>query len=115
MTTDLIARLEELEKQATPGSWKYVLDGQCWPLLTAGDDVIFSPQGANNEPRPDADSAFAIELRNNLPAIIRALKVQQAAEAWVSAAESFEPIGRGPTNLRLAGDALVRAVKGEQP
>lgn len=59
--TDLIARLEELEKQATPGPWAYVLDGQGWPLLVAGDDVIFSPQGANNEPRPDADSAFAMK------------------------------------------------------
>lgn len=78
--TDLIARLEELEKAATPGPWAYVLDGQGWPLLVAGDDVIFSPQGANNEPRPDADSAFAIELRNNLPLLLHALKVQQAAE-----------------------------------
>ena len=51
--TDLIARLEELEKAATPGPWAYVLDGQSWPLLVAGDDVIFSPQGANNESLAD--------------------------------------------------------------
>ena len=108
MVTDLIARLEELEKQATPGPWAYVLDGQGWPLLVAGDDVIFSPQGANNEPRPDADSAFAIELRNNLPAIIHALKVLEAAEDACQEMTWAEFIGQ-------KWPALVRAVKGEQP
>lgn len=86
MTTDLIARLEE--------------------------HIAMHEEGVREQ---DDAKLCLCDLAEDLPAFLHALKVQQAAEAWVSAAESFEPIGRGPTNLRLAGDALVRAVKGEQP
>lgn len=120
--TDLIARLEELEKVATPGPWTETGDPHlccdCPGSLDTGANV-----------------AIVLELRNNLPAILRALKVQQAAEAYVDAGGSFllviggrvccpccdnpEPWdGEVPDFIHRPDcqlEALVRAVKGEQP
>ena len=56
------------------------------------------------------DAALIAELRNNLPAIIHALKVLEAAEGW---RKSHRYLGWGAS--REAEEALVRAVKGEQP
>ena len=111
--TDLIARLEELEKQATPGPWKYRHRQSDWYVeLGAGDwhdewcrrrlaEMIDPEQGWH-------DAALVSELRNNLPAILHALKVQQAAEDACQEMTWAEFIGK-------KWPALVRAVKGEQP
>lgn len=73
--TDLIARLEELEKAATPGPWTETGDPHlccdCPGSLDTGANV-----------------AIVLELRNNFPAILHALKVQQAAEAWALARQN---------------------------
>lgn len=107
--TDLIARLEELEKAATPGPWTETGDPHlccdCSGSLDTGANV-----------------AIVLELRNNLPAILRALKVQEAAEEWELAREKFMDgvaVGLVEQNVtdRLVETeaALSRAVKGEQP
>ena len=85
--TDLIARLEELEKAAAPGPWfvhaNDLIGG--WSVMNCDlPPSRADPKEGNYEVGAfmsgTSDSALIVELRNNLPAIIHALKVQQAAE-----------------------------------
>lgn len=114
--TDLIARLTELEKQATPGPWfvhaNDLIGG--WSVMNCDlPPSRADPKEGNYEVGDfmsgTSDSALIAELRNNLPTILHALKVQEAAEAYVNT---------GDANLREYMNAkanLWRAVKGEQP
>ena len=115
--TDLIARLEELEKAATPGPWfvhaNDLIGG--WSVMNCDlPPSRADPKEGNYEVGDfmsgTSDSALIVELRNNLPAIIHALKVLEAAEGW---RKSHRYLGWGAS--REAEEALVRAVKGEQP
>lgn len=107
--TDLIARLEELEKAATPGPWTETGDPHlccdCPGSLDTGANV-----------------AIVLELRNNLPAIIHALKVQQAAEDLTGLLTERPNLLCPVCGMRpdmhddwCAWGELVRVVKGEQP
>ena len=125
--TDLIARLTELEKAATPGPWtsrdeKRGAKKSIWRADTAREvsEAEWGPRFADRPSRygphregvancfSKEDAAFIVELRNNLPAILHALKVQQAAEDACQEMTWAEFIGK-------KWPALVRAVKGEQP
>ena len=116
--TDLIARLTDLEKEATPGPWnsRWYVEGATqeeWgpasPLVARIEYANSNCVGKRHIPWSQTDADLLSELRNNLPAILRALKVQEAAEEWYRCAKA----GDGPTALK-AYDALVAAVKGEQ-
>ena len=123
--TDLIARLTALEKEATPGPWtsrdeKRGAKKSIWRADTAREvsEAEWGPQFADRPSRygphrEDVANCFSketaaliVELRNALPAILHALKVNKAAEAWVEARQTIDE-----QPLRWA---LVRAVKGEQ-
>ena len=113
--TDLIARLTELEKQATPGPWfvhaNDLIGG--WSVMNCDlPPSRADPKEGNYEVGDfmsgTSDSALIAELRNNLPTILHALKVQQAAEDACQEMTWAEFIGK-------KWPALVRAVKGEQP
>ena len=117
--TDLIARLELFEQSMA----RCAIEGHDNP------SVPWCDYCTNLRDKRD------MLLADNLPAILRALKVQQAAEAYVDAGESFllvidgklccpccdspEPWdGEVPDFIHKPGcklDALVRVVKGEQP
>lgn len=114
--TDLIARLEELEKVATPGPWnsRWYVEGATqeeWgpasPLVARIEYANSNCVGKRHIPWSQTDADLLSELRNNLPAILHALKVQQAAEAYV------DNLGAEKEWIHHAN--LVRAVKGEQP
>ena len=124
--TDLIARLEELEKAATPGPWEpegvggLHMDGtrDGYVICSAPERRIASlyPTTTNRLVRR-FDAALIAELRNNLPAIIHALKVQEAAEAWEPLYQTVtygEPKFADHKEFEQAERALVAAVKGEQ-
>ena len=127
--TDLIARLTELEKAATPGPWtsrdeKRGAKKSIWRADTAREvsEAEWGPRFADRPSRygphregvancfSKEDAAFIVELRNNLPAILHALKVQQAAEEWEMARQNA-----GNRASPEAERALSRAVKAEQP
>ncbi len=129
--TDLIARLEELEKAATPGPWEpegvggLHMDGtrDGYVICSAPERRIASlyPTTTNRLVRR-FDAALIAELRAALPAILHALKVQEAAEEWEMARKKFMDgvaVGLVEQNVtdRLVETeaALVRTVKGEQP
>ena len=126
--TDLIARLEELEKQATPGPWEpegvggLHMDGtrDGYVICSAPERRIASlyPTTTNRLVRR-FDAALIAELRNALPGILHALKVQEAAEVHVRAIEASDRDWWPDEDSTTAFDvyetreALVRAVKGE--
>ena len=119
MVTDLIARLEWFEE----GMAECAAEGHDNPHVPWCDNC------ANLRDKRD------MLLADNLPAIIHALKVQEAAEAYVNEAGSFLLVVGGqvfcprccneeqwyggvPDFIHRPDcqlEALVRAVKGEQP
>ena len=92
--TDLIARLEWFEE----GMAECAAEGHDNP------NVPWCDYCTNLRDKRDT------LLVDNLPAIIHALKVLEAAEGW---RKSHRYLGWGAS--REAEEALVRAVKGEQP
>lgn len=96
---DLVAKLDALEKDATPGEWCYALDAMYFPIILAGAEAIFSPQ-KDADSDPDADSGFVVELRNAWPELRRIV---------VAAKEYVENDDIGGRKL----DELVAAVRGE--
>ena len=93
--TDLIARLEELRANV-----RGVYDGGAL-MHDMGDETCEEDCHA---------CAFDLAVEENFPAILHALKVQKAAEAYADAAEHEDIFALINTRARL-----VRAVKGEQP
>ena len=86
--SDLIKKLEALEAKATKGPW-YLHDGgfSGIPWISAGNwerqDGSYVRGGSilnmvAHEER-EQDAALIVELRNNLPAIITALRAQEAS------------------------------------
>ena len=158
--TDLIARLTDLEKAATPEPWRWIRaeNGQGWEetTLIGGPDnwkpceyFCFgwgpdSPRSRGPQRTPGhehnrfqtilaadgwhgsgdliietdgPDAQLIVELRNNLPAILHALKVTKAAEEWEPLYQTVtygEPKIADHKKFEQAERALVAAVKGEQ-
>ena len=128
--TDLIARLEDLEKEETPGPWnsRWYVEGATqeeWgpasPLVARIEYANSNCVGKRHIPWSQTDADLLSELRNNLPAILRALRVQEAAEVHVRAIEASDRDWWPDEDSTTAFDvyetreALVRVVKGEQP
>ena len=142
MKTDLIARLEALEKEATPGPWvsRWYVEGAtqeewgpAFPLVARIEYANSNCVAKRHIPWSQADADLLSELRNDLPAILHALKVQEAAEAYVSEnpplflqldSEMYyecchcQSTARSENDVRHRDEcpwvALVAAVKGEQ-
>lgn len=108
--TDLIARLEALEKEATPGPWTHRRGYVLIPIGGGVELIVADCAGGDDRfhwaRQMQENGSLIVELRNDLPAILHALKVTKAAEAWVEARQTIDE-----QPLRWA---LVRAVKGEQ-
>lgn len=129
--TDLIARLEELEKEATPGPWnsRWYVEGATqeeWgpasPLVARIEYANSNCVGKRHIPWSQTDADLLSELRNNLPAILHALKVQEAAEDLTGLLTERPKLLCPVCGMRpdmhddwCAWGKLERAVKGEQP
>lgn len=116
--TDLIARLTELEKQATPGDW-VIRRGYVMVNPGLREVVVADVASEECDKAGPQNAELIVALHDAFPTILRALKVQQAAEAYVGAYlnchENKDYSKASMPRFRETHDALVRAVKGEQP
>ena len=83
--TNLADELERLAKEATPGEWRVTEPWSGFSSLKAGEKLVFGlAAGCDEERRPasecDANAALIVTLRNNLPAILSALRGEQERE-----------------------------------
>jgi hypothetical protein len=111
--TDLIARLTELEKQATPGDWVIRRD---YVMVNPGlrEVVVADVASEECDKAGPQNAELIVALHDAFPTILRALKVQQAAEEYVN--EVLKRPNEWYFHYKSVGDAksaLVRAVKGE--
>lgn len=102
--TDLIARLTELEKQATPGDW-VIRRGYVMVNPGLREVVVADVASEECDKAGPQNAELIVALHDAFPTILRALKVQEAAERHKQLC----------ANCRCGIMEVVRAVKGEQP
>lgn len=101
--TDLIARLTELEKQATPGDW-VIRRGYVMVNPGLREVVVADVASEECDKAGPQNAELIVALHDAFPTILRALKVQQAAEA------SIEALQAEVTTLRTALEEVSMAV-----
>lgn len=80
---DLIERLEAVAPTATPGPWSICIDatGDTFIASMTNSVETICEFGAmdtdESQEQLEADAALIVELRNNLPAILAALKARE--------------------------------------
>ena len=113
-TSDLASELEALAKDATPGPWSWTEDNgpkmpKQWriaPGVLLADCSSGTPGGDSID---RANAALIVGLRNDIPAILSALRKAGEMEA------ALQTIGYGPIGkLDPAGDGGTYALTGNE-
>lgn len=123
MTPEQIAELEALAAKATPGPWEACEPGDYGDFdgdsrVMCGDDKRLAVFHWNERYTDgnDADIELSVALRNNLPAILAALKAQQPDEAMVERVATVlapfvcRPVFSGDCDDIAAGQSHARYV-----
>lgn len=102
----LARELAELDKVATPGPWSELEHSWQETRLYAGHRRLAgfstSEESEEDEYQSTHETSLIVALRNNLPAILRALCVQAAVE------EGYE----GPGEIHARADELLAELTG---
>lgn len=112
----LIARLEELEKKATPGPWEYV-EGDYTDPEDIYDSKILNEKSREQVPafsvqppgKREFDLEFITELHNALPQLLEfckeAIEQQELVASLLNCLDELD--GIIPENVLAAQDSLV--------
>lgn len=108
-TLDVIEELWELEKNATPGPWRWdvasrYVDGELLPIVSAGSDDNTVAEIGHDFTSAQSDVELIAAMRNALPSLLDHLEAaERVVEAMTRIVTDYDP----PRHVVIARAALA--------